>query len=39
MFQCDVGSKPVCDEAKIVKHAQSAGRKNDADVGDYVASR
>jgi len=28
MFQCDVGSKPVCVEAKIVKHnAQSAGRK------------
>jgi hypothetical protein len=32
MFQRDVGSTPVCDEAKIVKHAQSAGRKNDADV-------
>lgn len=29
MFQCDVGSKPVCDEAKIVKHAQSARRKNE----------
>jgi hypothetical protein len=32
MFQRDVGSTPVCDEAKIVKHAQSARRKNEADV-------
>jgi hypothetical protein len=40
MFQHDVGSKPVCDEAKIVKHAPSAGKKKDADdeTGDAVKS-